>query len=306
MAEIQLSPASMPSLSSSLPEVAARCIAVGPAACRAMGTWHSEMQVAQCFVSTEPGQPTEQGQSWVTLDAVEDSAAALQDSADAVADKVLAWLRTSLSECTGLVVDTSTRAARITGLTLARRLQAAGIDVLAVVLSARLHQGAEVIQQSRHAHAQLHELCNASMLIDGARFAPLDDPAPYVQHVCDTLLQAVNEYGHINVDVQDIFSALCGRNSHMAHAVVQRGPRLVQDLLEQLTQGRLMTVAELRCARAALVLVDAAHGQLKLSDARDIMQTISSMMLPDVHFIYGSGYSQRPEAELGITLLISY
>lgn len=144
------------------------------------------------------------------------------------------------------------------------------------------------------------------MLIDGARFAPLDDPAPYVQHVCDTLLQAVNEYGHINVDVQDIFSALCGRNSHMAHAVVQRGPRLVQDLLEQLTQGRLMTVAELRCARAALVLVDAAHGQLKLSDARDIMQTISSMMLPDVHFIYGSGYSQRPEAELGITLLISY
>lgn len=306
MAEIQLSPASMPSLSSSLPEVAARCIAVGPAACRAMGTWHSEMQVAQCFVSTEPGQPTEQGQSWVTLDAVEDSAAALQDSADAVADKVLAWLRTSLSECTGLVVDTSTRAARITGLTLARRLQAAGIDVLAVVLSARLHQGVEVIQQSRHAHAQLHELCNASMLIDGARFAPLDDPAPYVQHVCDTLLQAVNEYGHINVDVQDIFSALCGRNSHMAHAVVQRGPRLAQDLLEQLTQGRLMTVAELRCARAALVLVDAAHGQLKLSDARGIMQTISSMMLPDVHFIYGSGYSQRPEAELGITLLISY
>ncbi|MDO4968239.1 MAG: hypothetical protein Q4E66_02035, partial [Comamonadaceae bacterium] len=65
MAEIQLSPASMPALSSSLPEVAARCIAVGPAACRAMGTWHSEMQVAQCFVSTEPGQPTEQGQSWV-------------------------------------------------------------------------------------------------------------------------------------------------------------------------------------------------------------------------------------------------
>ena len=129
--------------------------------------------------------------------------------------------------------------------------------MLAVVLSARLHQGAEVIQQSRHAHAQLHELCNASMLIDGARFAPLDDPAPYVQHVCDTLLQAVNEYGHINVDVQDIFSALCGRNSHMAHAVVQRGPRLAQDLLEQLTQGRLMTVAELRCARAALVLVDA-------------------------------------------------
>lgn len=306
MAEIQLSPASMPSLSSSLPEVAARCIAVGPAACRAMGTWHSEMQVAQCFVSTEPGQPTEQGQSWVTLDAVEDSAAALQDSADAVADKVLAWLRTSLSECTGLVVDTSTRAARITGLTLARRLQAAGIDVLAVVLSARLHQGAEAIQQSRHAHAQLHELCNASMLIDGARFAPLDDLAPYVQHVCDTLLQAVNEYGHINVDVQDIFSALCGRNSHMAHAVVQRGPRLAQDLLEQLTQGRLMTVAELRCARAALVLVDAAHGQLKLSDAREIMQTISSMMLPDVHFIYGSGYSQRPEGELGVTLLISY
>ena len=306
MAVIQLSPASMPSLSSSLPEVAARCIAVGPAACRAMGTWPSEMQVAQCFVSTEPGQPTEQGQSWVTLDAVEDSAAALQDSADAVADKVLAWLRTSLSECTGLVVDTSTRAARITGLTLARRLQAAGIDVLAVVLSARLHQGAEAIQQSRHAHAQLHELCNASMLIDGARFAPLDDPAPYVQHVCDTLLQAVNEYGHINVDVQDIFSALCGRNSHMAHAVVQRGPRLAQDLLEQLTQGRLMTVAELRCARAALVLVDAAHGQLKLSDAREIMQTISSMMLPDVHFIYGSGYSQRPEGELGVTLLISY
>lgn len=144
------------------------------------------------------------------------------------------------------------------------------------------------------------------MLIDGARFAPLDDPAPYVQHVCDTLLQAVNEYGHINVDVQDIFSALCGRNSHMAHAVVQRGPRLAQDLLEQLTQGRLMTVAELRCARAALVLVDAAHGQLKLSDAREIMQTISSMMLPDVHFIYGSGYSQRPEGELGVTLLISY
>lgn len=271
-----------------------------------MGTWHSEMQVAQCFVSTEPGQPTEQGQSWVTLDAVEDSAAALQDSADAVADKVLAWLRTSLSECTGLVVDTSTRAARITALTLARRLQAAGIDVLAVVLSARLHQGAEAIQQSRYAHAQLHELCNASMLIDGARFAPLDDPAPYVQHVCDTLLQAVNEYGYVNVDVQDIFGVLCGRNSHMAYAVVQRGPRLAQDMLDQLIQGRLMTAPELRCARSALVLVDAARGQLKLSEAREIMQTISSMMLPDVHFIYGSGYSQRPEGELGVTLLISY
>lgn len=306
MAEIQLSPASMPALSSSLPEVAARCIAVGPAACRAMGTWHSEMQVAQCFVSTEPGQPTEQGQSWVTLDAVEDSAAALQDSADAVADKVLAWLRTSLSECTGLVVDTSTRAARTTSLTLARRLQAAGIDVLALVLSARLQQGAEAIQQSRYAHAQLHELCNASMLIDGARFAPLDDLAPYVQHVCDTLLQAVNEYGYVNVDVQDIFGVLCGRNSHMAYAVVQRGPRLAQDMLDQLIQGRLMTAPELRCARSALVLVDAAHGQLKLSDAREIMQTISSMMLPNVHFIYGSGYSQRLEAELGITLLISY
>lgn len=306
MAEIQLSPASMSSLSSPLQEVAARCIAVGPAACRAMGAWQTEMQVAHCLVSTEPGQPSLPGQTWLALDAVDDSSAALQDSADAVADKVLAWLRTSRSECTGLVVDTSTRAARTTSLTLARRLQAAGIDVLALVLSARLQQGAEAIQQSLHAHAQLHELCNASMLIDGARFAPLDDPAPYVQHVCDTLLQAVNEYGYVNVDVQDIFGVLCGRNSHMAYAVVQRGPRLAQDMLDQLIQGRLMTAAELRCARSALVLVDAARGQLKLSEAREIMQTISSMMLPDVHFIYGSGYSQRPEGELGVSLLISY
>ena len=308
MAEV-LAPAAFPDLADDMDrdEAQARVMAIGPAACQALSAWSPRMKVARCCVDAASCLQAPHGMAQIALQAEADTSdAALQALADGAADQLLAWLRGDRGDLTVLLVDTASAVGRAVGMPVLRRLQDAGLRVLTMSLSAHMHQGVALVQQSLHAHAQLQAQSQASVLIDGARFGTLDSPLPYVHHALDTVLMAVDEYGHVNVDAEDVFAVLQGAHSHMAHAVLQRGPSLVPDMLEQLTQGRLLTMAELRRARSALVLMDAARGTHKLSDARAVMQALSSLVPPDAHFIYGSAYSQRAEGELGVTVLLSY
>lgn len=205
-----------------------------------------------------------------------------------------------------LVVDAACPAGRAVGLAVAQTLQAHQVRFVSVVLTARLHQGKAAAIAAQQACSQLQAISPASLVVDGQRFGPLDSPVPYLQHACRTLLLATDSDGFVSMGVDDVFGALVGPHSHMGHAVVQRSPWLAADLMEQLVAGQQLLRSELQLARGVLVLVEGAKGHIKLTDARDIMHTVQRETAPDVQVTYAAAYADRPEGELGVTVLLAY
>ncbi|WEE75728.1 hypothetical protein LZ683_16330 [Comamonas testosteroni] len=121
-----------------------------------------------------------------------------------------------------------------------------------------------------------------------------------LKNVVSGISEIINEYGHVNVDFEDIRIVLGEPGRAAIGMGAAKGPERARIAAEQAV---LLNGSNLLGAKGILVLVTAAKGSLKLSEARLAMSTINSYASPDASVIYGASYDDRLEDQVRVILL---
>lgn len=110
----------------------------------------------------------------------------------------------------------------------------------------------------------------------------------------------LNEYGHVNVDFQDVRTVMSEPGRAMLGTAQASGLDRARLAAGQAVEGIQLANAQ---AKAMLVLVTAAKGSLKLFESRQAMSVITANSLPSAHVIYGAAYDDSLGDSLRVTVV---
>ena len=158
----------------------------------------------------------------------------------------------------------------------------ANVDSLIVVLNEKLLEvlGDDITQDEAFAHA------NAVL-----------------KNAVGGIAEIINEYGHVNVDFEDVRTVMGEPGKAMMGTATASGPDRARIAAEQAVACPLLEGIDLSGAKGVLVLVTAAKGSLKLSESRLAMSTINAYASPDAHVIYGAAYDDSLGEEIRVTVV---
>jgi cell division protein FtsZ len=158
----------------------------------------------------------------------------------------------------------------------------ANVDSLIVVLNEKLLEvlGDEIGQEEAFAHAN-----------------------DVLKNAVGGIAEIINEYGHVNVDFEDVRTVMGEPGKAMMGTAVAAGPDRARIAAEQAVACPLLEGIDLSGAKGVLVLVTAAKGSLKLSESRLAMSTINAYASPDAHVIYGAAYDDSLGDEIRVTVV---
>lgn len=117
------------------------------------------------------------------------------------------------------------------------------------------------------------------------------------------IAEIINEYGHVNVDFEDVRTVMGEPGKAMMGTATAAGPDRARIAAEQAVACPLLEGIDLSGAKGVLVLVTAAKGSLKLSESRLAMSTINAYASPDAHVIYGAAYDDSLGEEIRVTVV---
>ena len=158
----------------------------------------------------------------------------------------------------------------------------ANVDSLIVVLNEKLLEvlGDEIGQEEAFAHAN-----------------------DVLKNAVGGIAEIINEYGHVNVDFEDVRTVMGEPGKAMMGTATAAGPDRARIAAEQAVACPLLDGVDLSGAKGVLVLVTAAKGSLKLSESRLAMSTINAYASPDAHVIYGAAYDDSLGDEIRVTVV---
>ena len=158
----------------------------------------------------------------------------------------------------------------------------ANVDSLIVVLNEKLLEvlGDDITQDEAFAHAN-----------------------DVLKNAVGGIAEIINEYGHVNVDFEDVRTVMGEPGKAMMGTATASGPDRARIAAEQAVACPLLEGIDLSGARGVLVLITAAKGSLKLSESRLAMSTINAYASPDAHVIYGAAYDDSLGDELRVTVV---
>ena len=158
----------------------------------------------------------------------------------------------------------------------------ANVDSLIVVLNEKLLEvlGDDITQDEAFAHAN-----------------------DVLKNAVGGIAEIINEYGHVNVDFEDVRTVMGEPGKAMMGTATASGPDRARIAAEQAIACPLLEGIDLSGAKGVLVLVTAAKGSLKLSESRLAMSTINAYASPDAHVIYGAAYDDSLGDELRVTVV---
>jgi len=117
------------------------------------------------------------------------------------------------------------------------------------------------------------------------------------------IAEIINEYGHVNVDFEDVRTVMGEPGKAMMGTARASGPDRARIAAEQAVACPLLEGIDLSGAKGVLVLVTAAKGSLKLSESRLAMSTINAYASPDAHVIYGAAYDDSLGDDIRVTVV---
>jgi cell division protein FtsZ len=117
------------------------------------------------------------------------------------------------------------------------------------------------------------------------------------------IAEIINEYGHVNVDFEDVRTVMGEPGKAMMGTARANGPDRARIAAEQAVACPLLEGIDLSGAKGVLVLVTAAKGSLKLSESRLAMSTINAYASPDAHVIYGAAYDDTLGDDIRVTVV---
>ena len=158
----------------------------------------------------------------------------------------------------------------------------ANVDSLIVVLNEKLLEvlGDDITQDEAFAHAN-----------------------DVLKNAVGGIAEIINEYGHVNVDFEDVRTVMGEPGKAMMGTATASGPDRARIAAEQAVACPLLEGIDLSGAKGVLVLVTAAKGSLKLSESRLAMSTINAYASPDAHVIYGAAYDDTLGDEIRVTVV---
>ena len=158
----------------------------------------------------------------------------------------------------------------------------ANVDSLIVVLNEKLLEvlGDDICQDEAFAHAN-----------------------DVLKNAVGGIAEIINEYGHVNVDFEDVRTVMGEPGKAMMGTAVASGPDRARIAAEQAVACPLLEGIDLSGAKGVLVLVTAAKGSLKLSESRLAMSTINAYASPDAHVIYGAAYDDSLGDDIRVTVV---
>ncbi len=158
----------------------------------------------------------------------------------------------------------------------------ANVDSLIVILNEKLLDvlGDDVTQDEAFAHAN-----------------------DVLKNAVGGIAEIINEYGHVNVDFEDVRTVMGEPGKAMMGTAVASGPDRARIASEQAVACPLLEGIDLSGAKGVLVLVTAAKGSLKLSESKLAMNTIRAYASPDAHVIYGAAYDESLGDEMRVTVV---
>jgi cell division GTPase FtsZ len=158
----------------------------------------------------------------------------------------------------------------------------ANVDSLIVVLNEKLLEvlGDDITQDEAFAHAN-----------------------DVLKNAVGGIAEIINEYGHVNVDFEDVRTVMGEPGKAMMGTATASGPDRARIAAEQAVACPLLEGIDLSGAKGVLVLVTAAKGSLKLSESRLAMNTINAYASPDAHVIYGAAYDDSLGDEIRVTVV---
>ena len=158
----------------------------------------------------------------------------------------------------------------------------ANVDSLIVVLNEKLLDvlGDDITQDEAFAHAN-----------------------DVLKNAVGGIAEIINEYGHVNVDFEDVRTVMGEPGKAMMGTATASGPDRARIAAEQAVACPLLEGIDLSGAKGVLVLVTAAKGSLKLSESRLAMSTINAYASPDAHVIYGAAYDDSLGENIRVTVV---
>ena len=158
----------------------------------------------------------------------------------------------------------------------------ANVDSLIVVLNEKLLEvlGDDITQDEAFAHAN-----------------------DVLKNAVGGIAEIINEYGHVNVDFEDVRTVMGEPGKAMMGTATASGPDRARIAAEQAVACPLLEGIDLSGAKGVLVLVTASKGSLKLSESRLAMSTINAYASPDAHVIYGAAYDDSLGDEIRVTVV---
>ena len=158
----------------------------------------------------------------------------------------------------------------------------ANVDSLIVVLNEKLLEvlGDDITQDEAFAHAN-----------------------DVLKNAVGGIAEIINEYGHVNVDFEDVRTVMGEPGKAMMGTATASGPDRPRVAAGQAVACPLLEGIDLSGAKGVLVLVTAAKGSLKLSESRLAMSTINAYASPDAHVIYGAAYDDSLGEEIRVTVV---
>ena len=158
----------------------------------------------------------------------------------------------------------------------------ANVDSLIVVLNEKLLEvlGDDITQDEAFAHAN-----------------------DVLKNAVGGIAEIINEYGHVNVDFEDVRTVMGEPGKAMMGTATASGPDRARIAAEQAVACPLLEGIDLSGAKGVLALVTAAKGSLKLSESRLAMSTINAYASPDAHVIYGAAYDDSLGEEIRVTVV---
>jgi cell division protein FtsZ len=117
------------------------------------------------------------------------------------------------------------------------------------------------------------------------------------------IAEIINEYGHVNVDFEDVRTVMGEPGKAMMGTAVASGPDRARIAAEQAVACPLLEGVDMKGAKGVLVLISAAKGSLKLNESKLAMNTIRAFAAPDAHVIYGTAYDESLGDAIRVTVV---
>jgi cell division protein FtsZ len=131
-------------------------------------------------------------------------------------------------------------------------------------------------------------------------FSQADD---VLRNAVGGIAEIINDYGHINVDFEDVRTVMGEPGKAMMGTATASGADRARVAAEQAVACPLLEGIDLSGAKGVLVLITAAKGAFKLSESREAMNTIRAYAAAEAHIVYGAAYDDSLGDAIRVTVV---
>lgn len=122
----------------------------------------------------------------------------------------------------------------------------------------------------------------------------------HLRNAVHEVAEIINEYGHVNVDFEDVRYILSMRGVARIGTSTAEGNNRAQ-------RAALSAIQDLNLdqSQGLLIILSAAKGFLKLAESRQVMHTINTYLPKSADVIFGAAYDDSLGDQLRVTVLVS-